>query len=607
MEHARTERIYLDSEGNKTDPDHAVDVLVRVFDENGALISRTIESVQKDNPAPDQGRFLEDQSANPSEYQGRFGDNLQDRTPGNHTSQAEGFSQSWICPNDETVNTGDACAICGCPRPKNSGQNENAGISPSTSAEKNSSSVPDSGEKKRLPVIAAVLALLAVAGGILIWYTKKAPAGPDASENTPAQIQETEGYSPTENNTDKTLDDASAKEVDLIPNTLGINPLQQMGIERESIQNIAFLNTLDTAPSDATDVSVYHDGSVLAWVEKNDVYIAAEGKINAQYCENMFNGCSLLETVSFGDAFNTEKATSMEAMFYKCPNLKSADVEVLDTSNVTNMKNMFALIEYDGYVRGFAEYKVEHSNLQFLDVSGWNTSSVCDMSGMFTGCKTLEQLDVSAWDLSSVTDLGGTFAGCEKLEYLDVSNWNLSAVTNMWGTFCNCYSLKTLDVSNWDTSKVTSMMRLFSFCQTLEELDVANWDTSSVTDMGCVFEFCENIRALEVGNWDVSNVTSLISTFRHCNRVTSLDVASWDTSNVTWMELTFCENKNLTEVDVSNWDVSNVQSMDFMFWCCDDIKDLKVYNWDVSSCQSHEAFMNSSGKINGKPWMELFA
>ncbi|MGN1026830.1 MAG: BspA family leucine-rich repeat surface protein [Faecousia sp.] len=463
-------------------------------------------------------------------------------------------------------------------------------------------------QPKNLTLLAVVLTLLAIIGiGMTIWYMKKNPAGPAASEKDPIQIQETEGSSPTENNTDTALDDASAKEIDLIPNTLGINPLQQMGIERETIQNIAFLNTLDTAPSDVTDVSVYHDGSVLAWVEKNDVYIAAEGKINAQYCENMFNGCSLLETVSFGDAFNTEKATSMEAMFYKCPNLKSADVEVFDTSNVTNMKNMFALIEYDGYVRGFAEYKVEHSNLQFLDVSGWNTSSVCDMSGMFTGCKTLEQLDVSAWDLSSVTDLGGTFAGCEKLEYLDVSNWNLSAVTNMWGTFCNCYSLKTLDVSNWDTSKVTSMMRLFSFCQTLEELDVANWDTSSVTDMGCVFEFCENVRALEVGNWDVSNVTSLESTFRHCKKVISLDVASWNTSNVTWMDLTFCENENLSEVDVSGWDVSNVQNMDFMFWCCDDIKDLKVNNWDVSSCQSYEAFMNDSGKINGRPWMELFA
>ena len=201
MEHARTERIYLDSEGNKTDLDHAVDVLVRIFDENGALISRTIESVQKENPVPDQGRFVEDQSANPTEYQGRFEDNLQDRTPGNHTFQAEDFSQIWICPNDETVNTGDACVICGCPRPKNSDQNENAGILSSTSAEKNSSFVPDSGEKKRLPVIAAVLALLVVAGGILIWYMKK----------DPVQMQETEGSSPTENNIDKALDDASAE------------------------------------------------------------------------------------------------------------------------------------------------------------------------------------------------------------------------------------------------------------------------------------------------------------------------------------------------------------------------------------------------------------
>lgn len=457
-------------------------------------------------------------------------------------------------------------------------------------------------------VIAFALVLALVCFALVFGSIIRENTAPKSEELVEQAVRENENSSNKGGKitVDTLTNGVSATEVALLPNTLGSNPLQQIGIARESIHKVIFLNTLNTAPSNTTDVSANHDGSVLAWVEGNDVYIAAEGKINAQYCENMFNGCSLLETVSFGEGFNTGKATSMEAMFSYCPNLRSVDVEVFDTSNVTTMKNMFALMEYGGYVKGYAGYMVEYANLQNLDVSGWDTSNVCDMSGMFTGCKSLEQLDVSAWNMSSVTDLGGTFAGCEKLKILDVSNWDLSAVTNMWGTFCNCYSLSVLDVSNWDTSKVTSMDRLFSFCQTLEVLDVAAWDTSSVTNMGCVFEFCENVQMLDVANWDTSNVLDLSSTFRHCTKITSLDVANWDTSNVTYMYLTFCEDVQLNEVDVSNWDVSNVQDMSFMFWYCDSIRDLKVNNWDVSACYNYEFFMRDGGKVNGKPWVELF-
>lgn len=196
MEQTKKRIIYLDSDGNQTDRDHAVEAVIRVFDENGTLISHSIENVKKEAPLHDQSRLGENLPGSTSEYQGQFGENQQKKTSGSHGFRTASSAKRWICPNDETVNTGDACVICGCPRPKNLGQNENAGISPSTSAEKNSSSVPDPGGKKRLPLIVAVLALLVVAGGILIWYMKKDPAGPDASENTPAQIQEMDGYSP---------------------------------------------------------------------------------------------------------------------------------------------------------------------------------------------------------------------------------------------------------------------------------------------------------------------------------------------------------------------------------------------------------------------------
>lgn len=51
--------------------------------------------------------------------------------------------------------------------------------------------------------------------------------------------------------------------------------------------------------------------------------------------ENMFNGCSNLETISFID---TSKVTNMSNMFIGCSNLQT--IPQIDTSNVTNMYNM---------------------------------------------------------------------------------------------------------------------------------------------------------------------------------------------------------------------------------------------------------------------------
>lgn len=72
----------------------------------------SMEQHKKEAPVMDQGRFGEDQKVKMSKNnQGRYGES---RT--GNTVKTE-LSESWVCPNDETVNTGDTCMICGCPRP----------------------------------------------------------------------------------------------------------------------------------------------------------------------------------------------------------------------------------------------------------------------------------------------------------------------------------------------------------------------------------------------------------------------------------------------------------------------------------------------------------
>ena len=84
--------------------------------------------------------------------------------------------------------------------------------------------------------------------------------------------------------------------------------------------------------------------------------------------------------------------------FYRST-LKQANLEGLDTSNVTDMYEMFW----------------GTSSLTSLDVSNWNTSKVTNMNFMFSGASSLASLDVSNWDTSNVTDMRWMFSDASSL------------------------------------------------------------------------------------------------------------------------------------------------------------------------------------------------
>ena len=68
----------------------------------------------------------------------------------------------------------------------------------------------------------------------------------------------------------------------------------------------------------------------------------------------------------------------MSGIFIECSALASLDLSGLDTSNVTNMKQMF----YDC------------SALASLDLSGLDTSGVTNMDDIFIGCQNLQTIYV---------------------------------------------------------------------------------------------------------------------------------------------------------------------------------------------------------------------
>ena len=272
-------------------------------------------------------------------------------------------------------------------------------------------------------------------------------------------------------------------------------------------------------------------------------------------------------------------AATCRSMFDGCSALTSLDVSGFDTSKVTDMSSMFSGCK----------------KLTSLDVSGFNTSKVTNMYGMFNSCSALTSLDVSGFDTSNVTYIVSMFEDCSSLTSLDVSGFNTSNVTYMGGMFEDCSSLTSLDVSSFDTSKVTDMRNMFSSCSSLTSLDVSSFDTSKVTDMGSMFSGCKKLTSLDVSGFNTENVTRMDSMFSECYVLTNLDVSGFNTSKVTNMEQMFYNCPKLTSLDLSSFDTSNVTKMDYMFYNCKALTSLDVSSFDTSNVTNmRQMFYNCS-------------
>lgn len=87
----------------------------------------------------------------------------------------------------------------------------------------------------------------------------------------------------------------------------------------------------------------------------------------------------------------------------------------IDTSNITDMNNLFRSPQFNG------------------NISEWNTSNVTDMSLMFF--KSKFNGDISQWNVSKVIAMFKMFS--ESKFNTDISKWNVSNVFNMNKTFFN--------------------------------------------------------------------------------------------------------------------------------------------------------------------------
>lgn len=155
----------------------------------------------------------------------------------------------------------------------------------------------------------------------------------------------------------------------------------------------------------------------------------------------------------------------------------------IDTSNVTDMSDMFAYSEL--------------YTIPLID-----TSNVTNMSYMFEYCNNLTTIPLL--NTSKVTNMRNmfTYSGLHNIPLIDTSK-----VTNMRSMFQTCFNLDNIPLI--DTSNVINMESMFYNCRRLTT--IPQLDVSKVTTMAGMFTDCENLAYLKLINLGASQQFTAIS------------------------------------------------------------------------------------------------
>ena len=149
------------------------------------------------------------------------------------------------------------------------------------------------------------------------------------------------------------------------------------------------------------------------------------------------------------------------------------DVSNWDVSNVTGMQAVF-------------QQCMDWNNGGSPGISGWDTSNVLTMREMFDS--TSFNQDIGAWDVSNVTNMRGMFkVNSVASKYQgnfnnggssSISGWDTSSVVDLSYIFYNNQDFDQ-PVGSWDTSSVQNMD--YAFFEKDYSYDLAGWVVTGVT------------------------------------------------------------------------------------------------------------------------------
>ena len=206
-----------------------------------------------------------------------------------------------------------------------------------------------------------------------------------------------------------------------------------------------------------------------------------------------------------------------------------------------------------------AQYEIQSNKLYQLNETNNITLKYDNLDNckeMFSGCSNIEEIDFSNCDTSSVTTMEKMFSGCTKLNSLNLINIDTSKVANMDSMFYNCCSLNSLDLSNFNTSKVNSMTNMFRCCSSLISVNLNSFDTSKATNMCNMFWDCSSLISLDLSNFDTSQNENFGHMFANCTKLLYLNLSNFIISKAKYLDNIFNGCSSLRYINIENFSIN---------------------------------------------------
>ena len=171
-------------------------------------------------------------------------------------------------------------------------------------------------------------------------------------------------------------------------------------------------------------------------------------KDNITDLSNLFNNVGTITYIDLNN-LDTSKVTTMTGMCTGCFALKEIHMNKCSAESLTAMINMFNSCSVLTTV-DFGNYK---------DSLFRPTSKLKDIRNMFNWCRSITSIDMSMFDLSGVTLWGFTWGNCLSLTSLYICsalNPNGTYTTNMFAN-STAYGAKIYYNTRYDMSKISSV------------------------------------------------------------------------------------------------------------------------------------------------------
>jgi|GEM_PF-3512607 len=238
--------------------------------------------------------------------------------------------------------------------------------------------------------------------------------------------------------------------------------------------------------------------------------------------------------------WGTTHWTNLTSGFYNASAMDVTATDIPDLSGVTSLKSLF-----------FGDNALTNAN---GSISGWNTSTITDMSFLFREASVFNQ-PLNSWNVSNVTNMSQIFVRAYAFNQ-PLNSWITSNVTDLSYAFFEANAFNQ-PLNSWNVGNVMTMNHTFYDAEAFNQ-PLSSWNVSKVTDMGGMFHYAYAFNQA-LNSWNVSAVTTMANMFQSATAFNQ-PLDTWNVSNVKDMSYMFSSASAFNQT-LGNWNLTKVTNL----------------------------------------------